>query len=160
MKEHPTLKGYYATKDGRFYSNKSGGLKEIKQIKYSTGYYMLNCRIDGVGHQIGAHRFVAEIYLPNPDNLKTVNHKDCDKSNNKVSNLEWMSYHDNSIHGRTQMGKRYLIENVKNGEKYEIRNLVKWCEDIGINRTSAYHVMWGKQKTLKNRTYKITQMGW
>ena len=41
---------------------------------------------------------VAKAFLPNPNNLPEVNHKDCNKYNNKVTNLEWVSKHGNMIH--------------------------------------------------------------
>ena len=44
------------------------------------------------------HRMVAETFIPNPDNLPTVNHKLGDKSKNTVDDLEWMSYSDNNKH--------------------------------------------------------------
>ena len=45
------------------------------------------------------HRLVAEVFLPNPDNLPEVNHIDEDKTNNRVDNLEWKSHRDNCNHG-------------------------------------------------------------
>ena len=44
------------------------------------------------------HRLVAMKYIPNPDNLPQVNHKDGNKHNNCVENLEWISNRDNSLH--------------------------------------------------------------
>lgn len=44
------------------------------------------------------HRLVAQYFLPNPLNLPQVNHKDCDKSNNVYTNLEWISRKDNIDH--------------------------------------------------------------
>ena len=45
-----------------------------------------------------AHRLVAEHFIPNPNNLPVVNHKDGNKLNNNIDNLEWVSYSENSLH--------------------------------------------------------------
>lgn len=44
------------------------------------------------------HRLVAKYFIPNPQNLAQVNHKDCNKANNRVDNLEWISSSDNILH--------------------------------------------------------------
>jgi hypothetical protein len=69
--------------------------------KHSRGYWQyLLCRQKSAGGNktIKAHRLVALAFLPNPDNLPEVNHKDLDKLNNHVSNLEWVSHLDNHVH--------------------------------------------------------------
>ena len=55
-------------------------------------------------HKLGlVHRMVAQAFLPNPDNLPEVNHRDEDPSNNNVDNLEWITHKDNMNYGtRTQ----------------------------------------------------------
>lgn len=59
--------------------------KILTASKKNNGYYTVN--INGINEYV--HRLVACAFLPNPNNLKEVNHKDKDKSNNIVTNLEW-----------------------------------------------------------------------
>lgn len=63
------------------------------------GYLRLNVHYFGKVIAVKVHTFVAETFLENPNNLKTVNHKDGNKNNNKVENLEWLSAGDNTKHG-------------------------------------------------------------
>lgn len=71
---------------------------------HSKGYFRVNIH----GKPKFIHRLVAEAFLPNIKNLPQVNHKDADKANNNVNNLEWCDNRHNIRHG------------VKNGcyEKY------------------------------------------
>lgn len=57
-------------------------------------------RLIGNGKDVTArvHRLVAEAFVPNPDNLETVNHIDGNKTNNNVENLEWADRHEQMYH--------------------------------------------------------------
>lgn len=68
-----------------------------KNIRHAYPYLTL-CDKDGVSKRARVHRLVAEAFIPNPDNLPQVNHKDGCKWNNHVSNLEWVTIRDNLIH--------------------------------------------------------------
>ena len=59
------------------------------------------------------HRLVAEAFIPNKDNLPQVNHKDEDKSNNRVDNLEWCTSFYNNEYGTRK--KRWYETRIKNG---------------------------------------------
>ena len=79
------------------------------------------------------HRLVAEYFLLNPDNLPVVNHKDGNKLNNNVNNLEWVSYSDNTKHWhknkeKIQINREYYIEDLPNEEWKQYKNyLVSSC---------------------------------
>lgn len=68
--------------------------KHLQRMKlkggcYSNKYKFVCLRKDGVNKNHSVHRLVAEAFIPNPSNLSDVNHKDGNKQNNHVSNLEW-----------------------------------------------------------------------
>lgn len=64
----------------------------------SGGYYVVNLRKNSTSHVVPVHRLVAQAFITNTLGLPTVNHKDGNKQNNAVSNLEWASYSDNNQH--------------------------------------------------------------
>ncbi len=72
--------------------------KVMKQTQTSKGYLVVNLHYDGISRVIPIHVLVAEAFIENPYNFPMVNHKDGNKQNNNVSNLEWTSYSYNNIH--------------------------------------------------------------
>lgn len=75
--------------------NKTGKEKILKPGKNKQGYLYINLWKNGKGKAYKIHRLVAQTFLPNPDNLPCVNHKDENKTNNHYSNLEWCTYKEN-----------------------------------------------------------------
>jgi hypothetical protein len=69
MKEIAGHPGYFVTEDGRVFSNKSGELKERKQYKHKKGYKIICINTEGKQYTLRVHRLVAELYIPNPNNL-------------------------------------------------------------------------------------------
>ena len=94
-KEHPVFKGVEVTTKGVV--KKNG--KELKQSKTWRGYCSVHFSIEGVKYNKSVHRLVATTFIPNPDNLPCVGHKDENPLNNCVENLYWTSYKDNNNYG-------------------------------------------------------------
>lgn len=89
--------GYSVTDDGRIWSEKSQ--KWLKGVPTKVGYLIVTLYVEGKKHMKTIHRLVAEAFIPNPEGLPEVNHRDEDKANNVVSNLEWCSTKYNCNYG-------------------------------------------------------------
>ena len=69
--------------------HRSGYSKLLKLRNTSDGYLQVGLRKDGKQTMFRVHRLVANAFIENPNNLPVVNHKDENKQNNNVDNLEW-----------------------------------------------------------------------
>lgn len=85
-----------------------------KQIIDNRGYLRVSLGKDGIRATFKVHRIVAQHFIENPLNLAEVNHKDGDKFNNRVYNLEWATRKENMVHARDS-GLLYKAEGSKNG---------------------------------------------
>lgn len=70
----------------------------LKQLLAGRGYCYVNFSVDGVYSRHYVHRLVANAFIRNADNKQEVNHKDGNKLNNTVSNLEWVDSSENNKH--------------------------------------------------------------
>lgn len=68
----------------------------LKQWGSGTGYLQVHIRIDGKQTNKLVHRLIAQAFIKNPDNLPQVNHRDCNRTNNNVENLEFCTPKYNS----------------------------------------------------------------
>lgn len=90
--------GHYLVSDiGQVWSLRRSKLLKPKIDRY--GYKVVGLSLNGRLYHRTVHRLVAQAFIPNPDNLPTVNHINEDKMDNRVSNLEWVSIADNDNHG-------------------------------------------------------------
>ena len=91
IENHPS---YFISNFGRVFSKKSNKVMKNRVVS-KNGYQQIT--LDN--SQLLVHRLVAQAFIPNPDNLPCVNHKDEDPGNNDVRNLEWCTYKYNSNYG-------------------------------------------------------------
>ena len=89
---------YVQRKDGITYTRHCNS-KKIKCYKDRYGYLIVPLKKDGIYHSALLHRIIATAFIPNPYNLPEVNHKDEDKTNNDISNLEWCDHLYNTRYG-------------------------------------------------------------
>ena len=87
---------YGVTEDGQVWSYLTN--KFLKPKIQKNGYQAVTLRRENEKQTLYVHRIVAEAFLPNPNNLPQVNHKDLNKKNNFVENLEWITAKGNSHH--------------------------------------------------------------
>ena len=114
------------------------------------GYAKLRLQSKPHAKQVMVHRLVAETYIPNPDNKPEVNHKDGDKLNNHVSNLEWSTRSENAKHA-LDTGLN------KNPHGFEARNAKMTAETWaiakqkladGISQSAIARLLGVSQKTI------------
>lgn len=106
--------------------------KILKQIETPYGYLVVNLYDGNKMKQVKVHRVVAMAFIPNPDCLPQVNHKDENKRNNNVDNLEWCTAKYNSNYGTRSERLGATLSELKTAPigQYDIEgNLVKIFPD-------------------------------
>lgn len=77
-----------------------------KETPTGSGYYSVCLCKDGIKKHHSVHRLVAQAFIPNLGNKPEVNHKDGNRSNNRVDNLEWTTRSENETHAFRVLGKQ------------------------------------------------------
>lgn len=91
--------------------------KILTKQKTTKGYLMVSLSKNGKQKIFKIHRLVAQAFIPNPNNLPQVNHKDENKTNNCVENLEWCSAEYNTNYGtRNERVSKSILQFSLNGE--------------------------------------------
>ena len=90
---------------------------ELRKLKiHQSGYYHLGLTKDGKTKYRLVHRMVAQAFIPNPETKPQVNHIDGVKKNNNVSNLEWATHKENTMHAvknkliKTKLSEKDVLE--------------------------------------------------
>ena len=128
--------GYLVHRDGSIYKlnwKRTGTMRKVKQSK-NDGYLVFCCN----GKMIKSHRFIANCFIPNPQNLPEINHKDENKTNNCVENLEWCDRSYNINYGTAKQRwaekqSKKVLQFTKDGEFVK-----EWCSTMEIERVLGY----------------------
>lgn len=137
----------------------------LKAQPDKKGYLRVSFTIDRQKRTIKVHREVAKAFIPNPDRLPQVNHKDGNKDNNAVDNLEWVTNQENALHAinnglwnsfiqgalKENMQRRIPILGFKDGQVYWFPSVSCAEEYIGSKHICA--VLKGKRPHTKGWTF-------
>ena len=138
---------YNISEDGIITNSKG---KIIKGEISNNGYRRVSLSNNEVKHKkMSVHRLVAETYIPNPHNYPEVNHKNENKLDNRVSNLEWCSTLDNLNHSRViekaSVAKFRKVKCVTTGKIY---NSIKEAADkLGLYHSNIIACCNGRRAT-------------
>jgi hypothetical protein len=134
---------YIINKDGTIFSKKTKA--NMKPWVINSGYAVIALWDDDLTkHKFLVHRLIAMEYLDNPNNLETVNHKNGNRLDNRIENLEWSSMSEQHKHAFSVLGKIHPCptKGTKQGKyskyhnvSYDIRRN-KWVGSIRLNGKS------------------------
>lgn len=155
-----SLPRWIAYSDGRCYFY-DGVL--LKQKHDHGGYCLVELTINSNLHTCKVHRLVAKAFIPNPNNFPEINHKDEDKTNNCVDNLEWCDNNYNNHYGTRQerinnimidkLGKPVIFTKIETGETFYYPAISMGVKELELDPRSV-------QKCLSKKPYHKTVKGY
>lgn len=126
--------------------------KELNPSMDKGGYALVHLNKNGIVKTCKVHRLVADEFLPNPDNLPEIHHKNHDRKDNRTENLKWVSRSEQmDDHWRAAIGTRLRV--VGHGIDKIFISSREVERELGVDRTSILKVAKGKFKQIKG--YKI-----
>ena len=150
--------------------------KHILATHPVNGYLRIELHENGNRHNYADHRLVAMQFIPNPENKAEVNHKDFNRSNNNVENLEWVTRQENVDHkikGRGNTLYQTMVKNALNAVEsnkkpvlqYDLQNnfLAEHCSmseaerKTGVNRKSIRFCVRGERKSAGGFLWKLKE---
>jgi hypothetical protein len=161
---------YFVSDTGDIFSNKTECVKKRIFGLDNAGYRNVCLSSKGKVITFLVHRIVANAFIPNPENKPCVNHKDGNKSNNDISNLEWCTYSENEKHSYSALGKinssagtgkfgslnvnSKPIIAIKDGNEHYFESIKMCAAALGIFDSNINKVLKGKYKHSGGYTFK------
>ena len=126
----------------------------------TNGYLYVSLSNLDRGRTFTVHRLVANAFIPNPENKPVLNHKDENKHNNCVDNLEWcnakynINYSDRGIKFGKTVGCKVIQYSLKGEEIETFYSIGEAARITGLHKTNIYDAVSGKQKTCGGYIWK------
>ena len=139
---------YQISNKGRVKSLYNGSERLLKSYDNGDGYLKVQLYKNTAAQHRLVHRLVAEAFIPNSQNKPQVNHKDENKKNNCVENLEWIACIDNCNYGtRNERISRKILQYSKSGEFIrEWQSAAEVERVLGIDNSNITKCCKGKRK--------------
>ena len=145
----------------------SNGIKDIiykgkilnQNKHYKNDYMSVILSNNGKYKRFLVHRLVASAFIPNNDNLPCINHKDENKTNNKVENLEWCTHKYNNNYGKnTKKLCKFVIQyDLDNNFIKEYYSANEASRQTGINTSNICKCCRGERKKTKGFIFKYKE---
>lgn len=148
---------YFIRTDGRIRKFK----ERLLGGNFNKGYHMVALQKTGDGRKYQVHRIVALSFIPNPNKLPQINHKNGIPSDNRVESLEWCTNEENSRHSREILGKDTGIQNrikivcINNGKEYE--STIDAAQKLGIPKDNICNVLRGRHHQTYGYKFKYSE---
>ena len=155
--------------EGLYQASNLGRVKRIttgrvlKPLKHANGYLMVKLSKNSIVYTKTVHRLVAEAFIPNPEHKSEINHIDENKTNNNVSNLEWMTRKENINHGtRTERVSKsnsipIIATNIKTGGSKEFYGARECARQLGLTHGNITSALKGRYKQSGGYTFKYKE---
>lgn len=162
------IEGY----EGYYQVSSLGNIRNVKTNKILIGDtnnigYRRVTLYNPIKKRFFVHRLVALAFCEGYQENYVVNHKDGNKLNNAVNNLEWVTRSENDLHAYElnlrephpcTFKHRIICYNLITGETIKIyKNTQECCDDLGVKRPNVYNCCNGKQKSCKGYGLKYEQ---
>ena len=154
IKEIPDFAPYVVSDTGEVYNGKRMNHGPLSTWIDNVGYEMVVLHKNNKRHYCRVHRLVAITFIPNPDNKPQVNHIDGNKTNNNVSNLEWIDNAENTQHGydmgaypKSRQVSVVAIDKDDTKKRFQFPSIRSMCKALLLNRKTVSRILEGSKVT-------------